>query len=142
MIQNKSKRTKRNCDLPVVKEWPEIEIKDISEVARGVLSRVREKDTERAFAVPVLESFPELSDAYEAAVHNPIDLRTIEEDRLPRFSSIRSLREDLILMFRNSCTFNEVGSHYWLYTKAIWESLPDIFRESCQDANVLLPRRF
>lgn len=144
MQQSHAKRTKRDgaYDLPDIKKWPDIEIKSISQVANGVLARLRQRDTERAFAVPVVESYPELAESYEEAVLNPIDLRTIEEDRLPIYQTIDELREDLELMFSNCCTFNKSGNHYWKYSKAIWESLTEIFRESCKEANVLLPRRF
>lgn len=42
-----------------------------------------------------------------------MDFRTIEEERLPAYESIRGLQEDLILTFRNCMKFNRRGTEYW-----------------------------
>ncbi|KAL3944011.1 MAG: hypothetical protein SGBAC_001921 [Bacillariaceae sp.] len=102
-------------ELPALNDWPEIPIKDISSVTRGILEKIESLDTDGIFAVPVLEAYPDLANAYLTVVDTPMDLRTIEEERLQQYESIKELQEDLILMFKNCCAFNETGSDLWNY---------------------------
>lgn len=102
-------------ELPALNDWPEIPIKDISSVTRGILEKIESLDTDGIFAVPVLEAYPDLANAYLTVVDTPMDLRTIEEERLQQYESIKELQEDLILMFKNCCAFNEMGSDLWNY---------------------------
>jgi len=71
-----------------------------------------ELDTDEVFAVPVLEAVPDLADSYSAIVAEPMDFRTIQEERMPAYRSIRELQQDLLLVFRNCILFNEEGSPY------------------------------
>jgi hypothetical protein len=63
-------------------------------------------DVDNVFIVPVLETYPDLTDKYLALVENPIDLRTIAEDRVPEYQSISEFQKDLIQMFENCVIFN------------------------------------
>lgn len=74
-------------------------------------------DTENVFSIPVLESYPNLADDYLRIVRMPMDLATIEEERLAAYESIRELQKDIVLIFRNCCSFNLALSHYWHYAK-------------------------
>jgi Bromodomain len=60
----------------------------------------------------VIESFPEQADAYLASISNPMDFRTIKEDRLHVYKSILELQEDLIIVFSNAMDYNEPGSAF------------------------------
>jgi hypothetical protein len=81
------------------------------------MSKQKLSDHEQVFSVPVLESYPDLAPAYLNVVSLPMDLRTIEEERLNEYFAIKELQKDLVLIFRNCCTFNGEGSHFWSYAK-------------------------
>ena len=70
-------------------------------------------DKDNIFAVPVLETYPDLKSDYLKLVESPMDLRTIEEERLCQYRSIKELQDDLNLMFKNSAAFNEAGTELW-----------------------------
>ena len=115
-----NKRSRRSSEnktqeLPELNDWPEIPIKDISSVTKGILEKLENLDTDGIFAIPVLESYPELETDYLTVVDTPMDLRTIEEERLHEYESIKELQNDLILMFKNCCAFNETGTDLWCY---------------------------
>jgi hypothetical protein len=78
---------------------------------------VRVLDTEEIFAMPVAEAYPEVAAAYNAVIEDAMDLRTIEEDHIHMYESIKELQQDLILIFRNCCTFNVANSEYWHFAK-------------------------
>lgn len=65
--------------------------------------------------MPVTEAYPESAEEYLKTVDDPMDFRTIVEERIPCYECISELQEDLILVFRNCTTFNEVGTEYWSY---------------------------
>ena len=94
------------------------------------------------FVAPVCEAFPEVADDYKAIVTEPMDLRTIEEERLPTYGRIDELQQDLILTLKNCCVFNGEGSDYYCYAVEIWHSLNDVFKEACEEEGVMLPPRF
>ena len=98
-------------------DWPEVDLREISLICEGVLARVREEDVDGIFLEPVLEQHPEIKDSYLQAVDTPMDLRTIEEDRLPQYQQIVSLQEDLVLTFRNCCLFNGANSSLGEYAR-------------------------
>lgn len=101
-----------------------------------------ERDDQNVFAVPVVEAYPQVQDAYTEAIEEPMDLRTIEEERMHTYASITHLQDDLILMYRNCCSFNGVESSLWEYAKERWGELNDVFADACNSVNVLLPRRW
>ena len=101
--------------LPELRKWPEIPIKDISNVTNGILERLESLDTDEIFAAPVLETYPDLEREYLKVVETPMDLRTIQEERVHQYESITELQEDLIRMFKNCCDYNEEGSDLWNY---------------------------
>ncbi|CAJ1969682.1 unnamed protein product [Cylindrotheca closterium] len=129
-------------ELPKLSDWPEIPIKDISSVARGIIGKLENLDTDDTFAIPVLESYPDLANDYLTIVDVPMDLRTIREERVPLYESIKELQKDLILMFKNCCDFNETGTDLWNYAATMWTELNQIFVDTCGSLNVLLPRRW
>lgn len=69
------------------------------------------------FSVPVLEAWPDMEDDYLQEVENPMDFRTIEEERLPDYRYIAELQEDLILTFHNCCVFNKKEPEYYDYAR-------------------------
>ena len=69
-------------------------------------------DEDGIFAEPVVEAFPEIARDYKKVVKNPMDFRTILEDRLPIYKSIRECQQDLILIIQNCMTFNVENSVY------------------------------
>lgn len=73
-------------------------------------------DADGIFAVPVIEAYPELAAEYMQVVESPMDFRTIKEERVHEYESIKELQGDLILVFKNCCTFNEAGSDVWIMT--------------------------
>ncbi len=75
----------------------------------------RELDTLNLFSVPVLETHPSLSAAYKKKVKSPMDFQTIESERLPFYTHIADLQDDLILTFRNCCEFNGEMTEYYNY---------------------------
>ena len=69
-------------------------------------------DESEVFAEPVCEAYPAVKDDYLAVVENPMDFRTIEEDRLNYYRSIRELQQDLILVFNNCLAFNKEENEF------------------------------
>ena len=92
------------------------------------------------FAIPVVEANPELKEVYDDLVPNPMDFRTIEEERLPRYGSIRELQTDLVTTFRNCQAFNDTDSPYTALAQLMLDSLDEIFQNACAACSVL-PRR-
>lgn len=80
-----------------------------------MLRVVKEEDQDGTFNAPVLESYPDIAESYLSLVDHPMDLRTIEEDRMQRYLSIKELQDDLILMFKNCCDFNGADSDMGQY---------------------------
>ena len=81
-------------------------------LTRPYLFPQRDLDDGDTFAAPVVETFPDLADAYKA-IENPMDFRTIEEERLQYYRSITDLQQDLLLVFHNCLEFsNGVENEY------------------------------
>ena len=57
--------------------------------------------------MPVAESYPDIAQDYLSVIEEPMDFRTIEEDRLPVYRTIGELQQDLMLVFNNCLSFNE-----------------------------------
>jgi len=140
---SKNKKAKKgSMELPELKPWPDIEVRDITMVASEVLRRISDNDELDTFAKPVFEAHPAITDVYLSVIENPIDLRTIREERIHYYNSIHMLQEDLVLMFRNCCTFNAPNTEFWIMAKVLWEDLNQNFIDSCQALGILLPRRW
>lgn len=77
----------------------------------------RAMDEMGIFQVPVLETYPQIADTYLERVEQPMDFRTIEEERLHYYKSIRELQDDLILTFENCKAYNGALSEYGLYAE-------------------------
>jgi WD40 repeat protein len=86
--------------------WPTINIKHITEVGESLLQRLGDLDSDNVFAIPVAEAFPEVASSYGEVIEQPMDFRTIVEERMPMYQSILELQDDLILVFRNCIQFN------------------------------------
>lgn len=71
------------------------------------------------FAIPVIEAFPEITDDYLARVQNPLDFRTIQEERLQLYHSIHELQDDLILVFSNCMNYNVPDSDLYLVAQYV-----------------------
>lgn len=139
-----AKKTKASTtvDLPELTPWPSIDISSITQVTNEVLGRVAERDDQETFATPVIETYPDMTDAYTSMIKEPMDIRTIEEERMHTYTDISQLQDDLILMYRNCCTFNGPDSILGQYAVERWGELNDIFDDVCKTMNVLLPRRW
>lgn len=136
----KKKARGESAEMPDLRKWPKIPVGDITKVSMEVLQRCSEEDTSGLFATPVIEAHPEIADAYLSIIDMPMDLRTIEEERLNMYTSIQMLQDDLVLMYRNCCTFNGVESSLGEIAVTLWEGINHIFFSVCQDLGVLLPR--
>lgn len=141
--ESPKKRTKvakqEHIELPRIEKWPGHIIKPhmLKEVCTAIIGRIVSSyflyvfafnfdsrltvllqqvfDAEGLFHIPVIEQYPEVAKSYLEKVNNPIDLRTIETERVPHYRVISELQDDLILMLQNCCTFNRVKSEYWKY---------------------------
>ena len=128
---------------PDLSKWPPIvDIRDISKVSKRILKVCAEADSEGLFTTPVVEAFPEVADSYLSVVSEPIDFRTIEEERLPAYQDMHELQEDLIKVFRNCCVFNGEGTDFYHYAVNIWAGLNNIFKEACEEFDIIVPRRW
>ncbi len=114
LAQTKKSKSPRQTKVQL-KPWPSIELKHITPVSKLMISKVSEEDQEGIFSIPVLESNPEIADSYLDMIKEPIDLRTIEEERVPQYESIRELQDDLIMMLGNCCDYNGTESYFGQY---------------------------
>jgi len=73
----------------------------------------RDVDEEGVFAIPVAEAYADVAYEYRGVIEAPMDFRTIEEERIPAYLSIRELQQDLVLVFHNCITFNDSESPYY-----------------------------
>jgi hypothetical protein len=94
-------------------------------------------DEDDVFAIPVSEAFPEIARAYSRATKEPMDFRTIREDRLPVYRTIDELRRDLHLVFNNCISFNG-NDEYGTLASSMLGMLDDIFRDVCREKRVVL----
>ena len=60
----------------------------------------------------MVELLPDLAEAYSRKISSPMDFRTIEEERLVRYRSIREFQKDLLLTFENCKLFNGEENEY------------------------------
>ena len=81
-----------------------------------MLTAVRERDDDGVFSVPVVEEFPEITASYLNEIANPMDLRTIEEERVHQYEAIAQLQDDLLLMLDNCIQFNSPESDVGQYS--------------------------
>ena len=112
-----SKKTRSHAkrsagDFPQLKPWPELELKAITKVCKAILRHLAMLDEEGLFASPVIEQMPDIDEVYLSMIDTPMDFRTIQEDRIHYYESIRELQDDLILVFRNCATFNDESTEY------------------------------
>ena len=138
----KKKAKQDSANLPELRPWPDIDVSDITMVVNEILRRISDTDELEMFANPVAEAHPAISDAYLSVIETPMDLRTIEEDRIHYYNSIQMLQDDLVLMFNNCCKFNAPNTEFWIIAKVLWEDLNQIFFETCNALGVLIPRRW
>lgn len=93
--------SRKKSMLPDLAIWPSVPMTKITEVAGGVLDEMRELDVNGLFGIPVLEAVPGIKASYLKKIKNPMDFRTIEEERAPAYERISRLQDDLILVFQN-----------------------------------------
>jgi Bromodomain len=96
----------------------------------------KELDEEEIFHLPVASAYPEIAQAYLKTVAHPMDLRTIVQDQLTRYRSIRELQEDLFLVFDNCILFNEEGSSFHDTAATMIDLMGSTFEAVCDDLNV------
>ena len=118
--------TKQDFDGGVMstQPWKEIPPEDIPRVALSVLNYFRSVDEKKLFETPVLESLPEIAEMYLKAVTQPMDFKTIEE-RIPSYTSITNLRDDLIQTFQNCISFNGPESKFGQIAQQMLDDLDD-----------------
>ncbi|GAX10550.1 bromodomain and WD repeat domain containing protein 1/3 [Fistulifera solaris] len=142
IIKNLGKNVNTKQTNSVADPWPEIDLKCISQVSLGILERLRVFDEEKLFEEPVVEQYPDIADSYQSVIKEPMDFRTIEEERLPRYRSIQDLQRDLMLVFNNCILFNqEQLPEYANKARQMKDMLKDIFMSLCQELDILRPRR-
>ena len=141
-----AKKAKSNpralADIPEMKPWPDIDLHEITRVTKAMMERLNERDHLGAFALPVVEAYPEFAENYQEKITSPMDFRTIEEDRLMSYQSIRDLQEDLKLVFHNCIIFNAKKSGLNKHATEMLNELESTFTSVCNDLNILLPRRW
>jgi hypothetical protein len=76
------------------------------------ISSQRALDEDNLFDIPVVEAYPSVAYDYAKVVSNPMDYRTIEEERIQVYRNIAELQQDLILIFDNCIEFNAAASEY------------------------------
>jgi hypothetical protein len=107
-----------------------------------MLERMLEDDVQGIFSKPVIEAHPAIADAYLDTIDTPMDLQTIEEERVNVYTSIHMLQDDLVLMFRNCCKFNGQDTDFGQIAITQWESINHKFFDVCGDLGILLPRHW
>jgi len=116
----KSSQAKKTKTAPVqkvqLKAWPKIDIQEITPVCEAMLKVVADEDNDGVFHSPVLETYPDLAESYLSIVKEPMDLRTIGEERVHHYQSIRELQDDLVVMLKNCCDFNGPSSQMGQYS--------------------------
>mmetsp|Transcript_9680 Transcript_9680/g.26367 ORF Transcript_9680/g.26367 Transcript_9680/m.26367 type:complete len:160 (+) Transcript_9680:301-780(+) len=97
-------------------------------------------DRSDTFSAPVVETYPALATTYYKVIRDPMDFRTIREDRMDHYESIQELQQDLILVFSNCCKFNN-GPATDIYEHAIklWSEINHIFQVTCNKFRIRLP---
>ena len=104
-------------------------------------STQREMDEERIFWIPVVEAFPEVRDVYLEMIPNPMDFRTIEDERVPSYQSITEFQDDLILVLGNCLDYNEPSSAFYKIASNLMDMLEETYRGVCDDMRVRFLRR-
>jgi hypothetical protein len=87
-----------------------LHVGQVSHIVYHFLQRALDEDN--LFDIPVVEAYPSFAHDYSKVVSNPMDFRTIEEERLQVYRNIAELQQDLILIFDNCIAFNEAASVY------------------------------
>ncbi|GKY96173.1 hypothetical protein MPSEU_000577100 [Mayamaea pseudoterrestris] len=124
------------------KSWAFLDKKKITAVGSAILDKLEAEDMEGIFAVPVAEAFPEVAKDYLKTIKEPMDFRTIREDRLPWYHSADQLRVDLLLIFDNCIAYNEDDSEFAALARLMIDQLDDIFKGVCEKEGIRLPRRW
>ena len=122
-------------DFSKARPWPEVDPKNLPKVTTGMLTYLRGLDENNLFEHPVVETLPQLKDAYLKTIEEPMDFKTIEEERMKVYKSTSELQQDLILIFQNCIRFNGASSPYGKISRRMFKTLDDAFH------NVLLGKR-
>ncbi|KAL7563259.1 hypothetical protein ACA910_016626 [Epithemia clementina (nom. ined.)] len=138
----KKQKHSHDENLPASKEWPDVGLKNITMITQEILDELKNHDVQGAFRIPVAEEFPAIADTYAETIDEPMDFRTIEEERLPNYQSINELQNDLKLVFINCIRFNRNNSPLSSLARDLLTRLDDIFRDVCKRKSILLPRRW
>ena len=72
-------------------------------------------DVENVFRYPVIQIYPAIASSYVKFIEKPMDFETIKQERLQDYVQITDLQEDLELIFKNCCRYNEEKSALWCY---------------------------
>lgn len=129
--RNEEDRSEGTGVLPKLDQWPDVKLKDITAISDIVLEEMRALDKMNLFSIPVIEAYPEISEAYSQQVKNPIDFRTIQEEKLPYYSRISQLQDDLIQVFQNCVDFNGESDDLGQYAISLWGQLDEVFAAAC-----------
>jgi len=80
---------------------------DLTSVLLDAWKKIKVADRNRMFLNPVVETYPQLENAYLAVVKRPMDLQTIEDKiRKRQYTCVDDMRVDLHLIAHNSRLFN------------------------------------
>jgi hypothetical protein len=122
-------------DMQEDEDWAEIDPKHIPRVTHTLLNYLRDMTGAHLFEDPVIETYPQLKEQYLEKVPRPMDFATIERKRLPQYTAVTQLQQDLILTFQNCIRFNGEDSPYAEIANAMLGSLDEAYK------NILLGKR-
>ena len=66
-------------------------------------------------------------------ISNPMDFRTIEEDRIHYYSSITELQKDLTLVFGNCIKYNGTLSEFGQFAQQLMDEMEEAFEKAVAD---------
>lgn len=87
-------------------------------------------DEGNIFEDPVVETYPAFKKNYLAVIDEPMDFRTIENERLRRYTSVRELQNDLKLVFENCIRYNGKASPLGKIASELLDMLDEVFENA------------
>lgn len=75
----------------------------------------------------MVETFPQLKDHYLNVVKEPMDFRTIRDERLFEYGVIEEFHQDLLKVFHNCILYNGEDDDLGQKARSFLDMLDDIF---------------
>jgi len=95
---------------------------------KKILQRFQSMDESNFFGKPVSELYPDHAEDYKNHIQSPMDFGTIET-RLPTYTKVSELEQDLKLVFHNCIVYNGVESDLGKVAKEFLDSMEDVISE-------------